>query len=534
VSADEKVDLRTLVAYGLAALVWAWFTWRFAFVCDDAFISFRYAHHLAEGNGLVYNPARAVPVEGYSNFLWVVWLSVFERLGINVSVAACHTSRICGLLLLFGTMRLAARRFSLGPGGLAATGLFLASLPAFDLWSTGGLATMPTALAIFGVLHSLHGSTTGPRPLPAVLWGITATLIRADGIGYVILILVATFVRPDPSPEMRKRMLGAIIFTTAAVLTTFISHALWRHSYYGEWLPNTARIKAGLSAVRLERGALYVSSFLVALPAVAIGIAMGMRRWREGPSSLLLATTSLVLGTLVYAIRVGGDFMPFGRFFIPALPGVALLFAWGWSRLVPRLAWVLTLLCVLTSAMEAYDCGPAPRWLREATYFRRKSYHSETEHWRHAVKFVESSTQRGRALARYVKPGEAIIVDAAGTIPYIVPDVCVYDTYGIVTPEVLISAVPSAEASPGHDISVPMKFFLREDVVELLPLRPTYYEFHVTEPGNRRRRMPRYMEDVLSELAEEGVEVQVEDQMLGPGQGFPENTLLSLLRIVWP
>ena len=38
-------------------------------LCDDAFISFRYARNLARGDGLVFNPGESPPVEGYSNLL---------------------------------------------------------------------------------------------------------------------------------------------------------------------------------------------------------------------------------------------------------------------------------------------------------------------------------------------------------------------------------------------------------------------------------------------------------------------------------
>ena len=38
---------------------------------DDSFISFRYARHLFEGHGLVFNPGD--PVEGYTNFLWCIF-----------------------------------------------------------------------------------------------------------------------------------------------------------------------------------------------------------------------------------------------------------------------------------------------------------------------------------------------------------------------------------------------------------------------------------------------------------------------------
>ena len=53
---------------------------------DDAFISFRYAANLAEGNGLVFNPGEYVM--GYSNFLWVVLLSGAEWLGVASPRAA--------------------------------------------------------------------------------------------------------------------------------------------------------------------------------------------------------------------------------------------------------------------------------------------------------------------------------------------------------------------------------------------------------------------------------------------------------------
>ena len=41
---------------------------------DDAFISFRYAKNLSEGTGLVYNAGEYV--EGYSNFLWTLFLAL--------------------------------------------------------------------------------------------------------------------------------------------------------------------------------------------------------------------------------------------------------------------------------------------------------------------------------------------------------------------------------------------------------------------------------------------------------------------------
>lgn len=55
----------------------------YGIMADDAFISFRYANHLASGKGFVFNPGERV--EGYSNFLPTVLFAApfgggFEKL----------------------------------------------------------------------------------------------------------------------------------------------------------------------------------------------------------------------------------------------------------------------------------------------------------------------------------------------------------------------------------------------------------------------------------------------------------------------
>ena len=58
------------LALAVALVPFAFLVHRFDFVCDDAFITFRYSR-TSEGLGLVYNPpALEAPVEGYSEFLW--------------------------------------------------------------------------------------------------------------------------------------------------------------------------------------------------------------------------------------------------------------------------------------------------------------------------------------------------------------------------------------------------------------------------------------------------------------------------------
>ena len=58
--------LRCVVLFATVVLGVAW-AWRLRSLCDDSFISFRYARNLAFGHGLVFNPGERV--EGTERFV---------------------------------------------------------------------------------------------------------------------------------------------------------------------------------------------------------------------------------------------------------------------------------------------------------------------------------------------------------------------------------------------------------------------------------------------------------------------------------
>ena len=67
-------------------------------VCDDAFISFRYAKNLNDGLGLVYNAGEYV--EGFTNFLWTILLSI----GMYFKLDPIYISSGLGILFYFLTL----------------------------------------------------------------------------------------------------------------------------------------------------------------------------------------------------------------------------------------------------------------------------------------------------------------------------------------------------------------------------------------------------------------------------------------------
>ena len=112
--------------------------WSNRFIQDDAFISFRYADHWAQGSGLVYNPGDRL--EGYTNFLWTLLIGA----GISLSLDPVPFSFGLGLtffvLSLYFTYRLADLVCGSKPAGLLAV-LLLGTNYTFSAYATGGLET---------------------------------------------------------------------------------------------------------------------------------------------------------------------------------------------------------------------------------------------------------------------------------------------------------------------------------------------------------------------------------------------------------
>ena len=117
----------------------AWFSSVAWFLCDDAFISFRYARNLLEGHGLVFNPGEYV--EGYSNFLWVLELTAIwglsgvapERAAPWLSVAFT-AGTIAAMMWWIAHLPLLRHR---GLVAWMALGLVCASAT-FAVWTSGG------------------------------------------------------------------------------------------------------------------------------------------------------------------------------------------------------------------------------------------------------------------------------------------------------------------------------------------------------------------------------------------------------------
>ena len=461
VSAHERPSILPLVpALGLFLLL----AWKLNFVCDDAFISFRYSQHLVEGHGLRFNLASEVPVEGYSNLLWVLLLAPFQALGLELPVVARWLSLSSGVALLVWLITHARHRLELSPLATLGLGLFAASMPSFALWATGGLATMPAALLTFAVYERLLGDPERPRGLQAGIAAALLALMRADGALWVAMILVAALLlalRGADDRRLRREVLLAGVIPVVVVAL----HVAWRMYYYGDFVPNTARAKAGFSLARLDRGLDYVLTWFLVLPPIAVVLLASMRRWRPALASVWVPAAVVIAGSLGYAIWVGGDFMPFGRFLFAAVPFVVVLFAALLARLDsskgrgPALALGAGLLLSALNTAACFDLNIVPESWRSSFHFRHDGpWVSESGMRERMIARCDEWTSKGKALGHIAKPGESIILGVVGAMGYY-SGLEVFDVYGLISPEVLDVGGRTELASPGHDYRVDTTFF---------------------------------------------------------------------------
>ena len=177
----QTVALLLLLVFGLARAA------SLAWVCDDSFISIRYADNLLNGHGLVYNAGERV--EGYTNLLWTLLLAALMYLGVTPLTAAKVPGIIAyaALALCLAHWSWRQSRDGSRPFLPLAAGLVLISND-FHVWATAGLETMLfTALAVQALVLTCFASrSTRLAWLAGGLFGLLVALISilADVLGF--------------------------------------------------------------------------------------------------------------------------------------------------------------------------------------------------------------------------------------------------------------------------------------------------------------------------------------------------------------
>lgn len=316
-----------------AALLGAVRAFQRAWICDDAYISFRYARNLLDGHGLVFNPGEAV--EGYTNFLWTLLCAAAMGLGLDAEAFTIGA----GVAAYAATILLLAR---LGTGTLPLAALCWAAHGLAADFATSGLETsLFTLLTVATAAAAWRGSA-----LAVGLLGTLATLTRPEGALVAALGVLAVALGPGGRRAAFKALLPGLV-----VAPVWLG---WKLATYGALLPNTFYAKAGEGA-RWAEGLHYLWLYARAYTVVALGLpaaawlaarAVGDQATRP----LAIMACLLPILYLLHVAHVGGDFM-FARFALPVSPLLLLALERAISWLQPRLQLGVGALCVSATAL---------------------------------------------------------------------------------------------------------------------------------------------------------------------------------------
>jgi hypothetical protein len=457
---------RTVVAL-LSLLPLSGLAWLFAanvqqywFVGDDAFISFRYARHLSEGFGLVWNPGERV--EGYTNFLWVLMMSAaigagFDPVKVSNVLGVASGVGVLALLLAFSAWRTSWRNPYIWVAPLA-----LAASRTFSAWSTGGLETMFFTLLVLAALVCFvrERDRSSRLPLGSALLFSLASLTRPEGIlfGAVAGCFFAAEI------AVRRRPLRAGLAWALPCVLLVGGHFLWRYAYYGFWLPNTFYAK--MPGAWWDQGIAYLEFFdrsyhvLWFSPLLLASLALR----RDFTAALFSAVSAAYL---LYIAYVGGDRFEF-RFLVVVLPCLYWLIADGAFQMVaraPRPGWSTAALHLLAGAvavalLAATHLGPqqpAAKRMRRGVNLLEAIGH-----------YARARTAEGLHLRRMVEAGLlpddlVLCVGGAGALPYYTDWVTI-DRHGLNDVEVAHAPLPR-RGLIGHEREPTYEYLQRRGVV---------------------------------------------------------------------
>ena len=363
-------------------------------LCDDAFIPFRYANHVAAGFGPVWNPGERV--EGYSSPLWLGILVVGRLAGAGLpafaGVVGVLNSALCLLLAHRIALGLAQNRMAAAAAAAAASLIY----PLY-FWAPAGLETaMFTALVTFAAWSLIVPS--------AWRWALAAALLgvaRPEGPLLACALAVLTVLAHGRSAA--RPIALALGFAPAVAWFVF------RRAYYGEWLPNTYYAKAtGDLLSRLQAGVLYTLWGLVLLGTVALACWMAGMADRKVRCSLAFLTVAL--GMVVVS---GGDWMWHGRMVLPVIPAL-LAFAVSSVARAPRPRRLMVGLGCALVASAFLPSGPRLAQAFSGERMAQTQFQEGT--------LVPASFATAQFIASHYPADALVAVNHAGALPFALPN----------------------------------------------------------------------------------------------------------------
>lgn len=314
----DRLLLWILIAVFFTLLV------RTAWLCDDAYITFRVADNFLNGYGLRWNVVERVQV--YTHPLWLFVVTTAYAITGDVY----YTSLIVSMALSLAAVVLLAFRLARSTAHAALVLAVVCLTKTFVDFSTSGLENPLThlLLVLFALRYFRGVGDPGALRTLSILAGLAA-LTRLDTLALLGPPLAAAAWPHRGRAAARALAIGFLPLVLWTAFSIF---------YYGFAFPNTvyAKLNTGIPRAELaQQGLHYLFNSLSLDPLTLVVILLGIGvTFRLGPPGAAALAAGVLL-SVAYVVRVGGDFMS-GRFLAAPLLASLILLARAPIVLGPR------------------------------------------------------------------------------------------------------------------------------------------------------------------------------------------------------
>jgi hypothetical protein len=216
---------------------------------DDAYITFRFAQHLAEGQGLIWNIG-GERVEGFTSLLHVLLLSAGIKIGINPWLGSLIISIVSVLATIGIMLWIVWRQVGyIHPLTVLVIGIYLID-SVTAIHTTSGLETQLFVAMLCACFLFAYLFIESSGWLSAILLGVfifLSCLCRPEaviyGLGTYFALAVYCLITANYKENIREK-LAKLTVSSGIVLFCGLSYVFWKWNYFGYILPNPYYVKS--------------------------------------------------------------------------------------------------------------------------------------------------------------------------------------------------------------------------------------------------------------------------------------------------
>lgn len=304
----------------LFLLLLAYFTYIYivnAWVCDDAFITFRTVDNFINGYGLTWNINHRV--QSYTNPLWMLLVSVFYFFTREPFITSIALSYIINILIIY----LIYFKISKSIIFSSIIIITLTLSKSFIDYSSSGLENSLTNLLLTFFIFQYNKYSNKTQNLFNLSFIASLILLnRLDSILLILPIMLYFVYKNFKLRQLKTIFLGFL---------PFILWEIFAVIYYGFPFPNTgyAKLNNTISGMELvSHGFYYIYNSLsldtITLVLILLSTIYLIYQSTKKKNLYILLLIAGILLYFIYLIKIGGDFMS-GRFLVAPFIFVLLI-----------------------------------------------------------------------------------------------------------------------------------------------------------------------------------------------------------------